>query len=231
MFVSLLRRCVLGGTTVVALLLTDSIAMAQPPGGGIQLPTTEEWIGAWVQGGLQAAEALGGLRDRPLVSAVRRPLTTVRGRLGRGTPTYATPSYSGDAYPSSYTSIPSNPLPTHSSPSAALVSTGAASIWPNGIHVVHPAGNQVAIRFVVDEKPYTLQPGQRLEFAPGAARAIQYDRGGQFGTSVYGLGSAVFTFTPTARGWELFQTAHAQPVLASSRSTLQLPPPIPWPGG
>ncbi len=143
--------------------------------------------------------------------------------------TYTTPIHTDPTSHSSYPSMPSNPLPAHNPPAEALVSTSSPPVWPHGIHVVNPAENQVSIGFAIDGEPYTLRPGQRLEFAQNAARAIQFDRGGQFGNGIYRLDSTVFTFTPTPRGWDLYQTPHREAALTSSPTAIQVPPPIPWP--
>lgn len=226
MLVSHLRKCILGAAAAAALIFGSSIAAAQP----LNLPTTEEMIGGFVQGGLQAADALSTIRGHRLGAGIRRPVTTVRGRFGRRTMTYTTPTYTGMNYTSNHVGVPSNPLPPNTPSAATVLATSALPVWPNGTHVVNPKANGYSIRFVVDGKSYTLLPGQRLEFAEGAVRAIQFDRGGQFGTGTYGLTSDVFTFEPTSHGWELYQTPHQNPVHANTTGAIQIPPPIPWPG-
>jgi hypothetical protein len=226
---------ILRGTTATAVLVATSVAVGQQGGGSLNLPTTEEWIGGFIQGGLQAADAVGAVRGRGLGSRIRRPLSTGRGRLGSRTMTYTTPSQTAWAYPSGYTTLPGNPLPPGNTISpATILSASQPSVWPRGIHIVNPARNQVPITFVIDGKPYTLDSGRRLELAPGTARSIRFDRGGRFGSGLYGLDALVFTFTPTQRGWELYQTPHTEPLptnppQVARLSPIQIPPPPAFP--
>lgn len=87
---------------------------------------------------------------------------------------------------------PSNPLP----PTAA----GAA-----GIQIVNPAQTGVPLTYTLNGTQYTIRPGETQNLQLDRSWTIEFDRGGQFGAARYDLAPGVYAFSPTARGWELYQ--------------------------
>ena len=62
----------------------------------------------------------------------------------------------------------------------------------------------VKVNYTVDGKRFSMEPDfQQVISRPRIV--ISFDRGGDFGTAKYGIGEGWYEFTPTDKGWELYE--------------------------
>jgi hypothetical protein len=93
--------------------------------------------------------------------------------------------------------------------------------------VANPATNSATLSFHVDGTAYSIAPGETKEFDVSIPHVVQFDRGGSTGTARYALTSGIYTFTPTAQGWELYRRALGPTVADPESATAS--PPLPMP--
>jgi len=122
--------------------------------------------------------------------------------LGYGDGGYVDPGYNGYYYSGDY-----------GTPAQAY--TVQSPIQPNPqpaapIKIVNPASNKATLNYTLDGHPYSIPPGSSQDLVLDHPWVIDFNRGGNFGEGRYSLESAQYTFTPTDRGWELFQSPLAQ---------------------
>jgi len=72
------------------------------------------------------------------------------------------------------------------------------------IRISSPASNEMAVNYLLNGTRFTIQPGEKQELPADRQWIIEFDRGGQFGKARYTLQMGVSVFTPTAKGWELY---------------------------
>jgi hypothetical protein len=106
-----------------------------------------------------------------------RPVVVVR------TPVYPVVSESAVT---TYAVTPSNPVP--------------ASI---SVAVLNPTETGATLGFTIGGEQYNLSPGLRQDFQLAGPQAIQFDRGGSFGTASYPLSEGLYKFKATEAGWDL----------------------------
>jgi hypothetical protein len=92
---------------------------------------------------------------------------------------------------------PSNPLPSN-----PLPSTGAGAA---NIQIVNPVQTGIALTYTLNGTQYSIRHGETQNLPSDRTWMIEFDRGGQFGSARYNLAPGVYTFSPTDRGWELYQ--------------------------
>jgi hypothetical protein len=81
-----------------------------------------------------------------------------------------------------------------------------ANAEPVRSRVVNPAENQATLRYSVNGRQYSIQPGEQHDFTEPGLGVIEFDRGNNAGLAQYRLSGGVYTFSPTDRGWELFRS-------------------------
>ena len=72
-----------------------------------------------------------------------------------------------------------------------------------GLVLSNPLENNAKIRFLLDDRPCELGPGETHEFPPGEERQIKFHRGGEFGNASEIVTPGAYRFTVTKHGWEL----------------------------
>jgi hypothetical protein len=111
----------------------------------------------------------------------------------------STASYEADAYTypvdAAAGDVPSNPLP-------------AARMH---VAIVNPTENEVALQFLLDGQPQTLEAGMRIDFTVTRPVLVKFDRGEPFGVGRYRLDQNLYTFRPTDHGWELYRSPYVAP--------------------
>jgi hypothetical protein len=102
------------------------------------------------------------------------------------------------------------------------VSEGQVAIIRN------PVSSGGAVSFVVDEdREVALAEGQSHKVANHGGSIVEFDRGGDFGTARKTLGSGLYEFVATERGWDLvsskdrIQTATRPSVKSNALPTLK----------
>jgi hypothetical protein len=71
------------------------------------------------------------------------------------------------------------------------------------ITVQNGSGKNVAVTFLMDTQDVALRDGEVRSFTGRATRAIEFDRGGDFGSARYDLSPGDYEFVITDRGWDL----------------------------
>ena len=96
-------------------------------------------------------------------------------------------------------------------PAANVNPQPAANPNPNPasapVKIVNPSSSTNTLNYILNGKPYTIQPGYSQSLAAGETWKIQFNRGGTFGNGGYTLSGGTYTFTPTEKGWELYRKA------------------------
>ena len=64
---------------------------------------------------------------------------------------------------------------------------------------------QNPINYSVNGRGFTMQPTFCQHLPAGQTWTVTFDRGGPFGRARYGLAAGTYRFTPTEKGWDLFQ--------------------------
>ena len=72
-----------------------------------------------------------------------------------------------------------------------------------GLVLSNPLENNAKIRFLLDDRPCELWPGETHEFPPGEERQIKFHRGGEFGNASEIVTPGAYRFTVTKHGWKL----------------------------
>jgi hypothetical protein len=75
------------------------------------------------------------------------------------------------------------------------------------ITVQNGSGKNVAVTFLMDAQDVSLRDGEVRSFTGRASRAIEFDRGGDFGSARYDLSPGDYEFVITDRGWDLQRRA------------------------
>jgi hypothetical protein len=121
-------------------------------------------------------------------------------------------------------------------------SYSGAAVAPNpspdhGLPIVidSPAAITMPINFSLNGRRYLIHPGERQTLTNDRPWTIQFDRGGEYGFSEYGLTPGTYEFEATDRGWELFKLTRsavvAQPPAGSALPNAPPPAPTPQPRG
>lgn len=105
-----------------------------------------------------------------------------------------------DGYPGNATGYVVSDVPANPSPAARM-----------NIAIVNPTANGVALQFLLDGQPQTLEAGTRVDFTAVRPVEIKFDRGEQFGRGRYQLTEYLYTFRPSDRGWELYRAKYVAP--------------------
>jgi hypothetical protein len=77
--------------------------------------------------------------------------------------------------------------------------------------VVNPANTGVTLSFIVKGQSFSLTPGMKQDLTISPGDTISFDRGGSGGTATYSLNPAIYTFSASNNGWELYQQAMPSP--------------------
>lgn len=151
---------------------------------------------------------------------------------------WAGPGYNGYYYQPDYGTY-STYQPDNSNPAQAY--TVQSPIQPNPqpagsgapIKIVNPASNSATLSYTLDGRPYSIPPGSSQDLVLDHPWVIEFNRGGSFGTGQYSLESAVYTFTATNHGWELFQSplGPSGPAMPATTMPPSGVPANPLPGG
>lgn len=75
----------------------------------------------------------------------------------------------------------------------------------DGVLIVNPASSQGTLNYNVNGHHFVAGPGFKQRLEPGRQWVIEYDRGGNFGSSRYTLSPGTYHFTPTDLGWQLYR--------------------------
>jgi hypothetical protein len=94
--------------------------------------------------------------------------------------------------------VESGPVVMAASDAVAAVSPAAPPAT-----VINPAGTGATLTYLVAGDVRRLAPGNAEELPAGAV--IEFDRGGNFGSTAYTLVSGPHSFGLTEKGWDLFQ--------------------------
>jgi hypothetical protein len=86
---------------------------------------------------------------------------------------------------------------------APRVKTTAASTASSNLQIWNACGRRVPVGFLADGQSVSLSDGQSHTFYGAAARTIEFDRGGDYGTARVELTGGQYEFVVTSRGWDL----------------------------
>jgi hypothetical protein len=101
-----------------------------------------------------------------------------------------------------------NALPIQSTTREASATITASVVVSN------PADSGGHVSFILDGKQeMTLAPGEKTTLTDGVGRAVEFDRGGSFGTTRVTLGEASYEFAVTQSGWDLQRRSSANPLV------------------
>jgi hypothetical protein len=81
-------------------------------------------------------------------------------------------------------------------PASKSASASTLQIW-------NTSGQKIAVAFLVDSKEIELADGQSHSLRGGQQRIVEFDRGGNYGTTRYALTEGQYEFVITDRGWDL----------------------------
>lgn len=149
-------------------------------------PTVDDWVAA--------AGAIVGMASSMMD----------RGNAGYGHPSYDDTDYGAagnaspetDAYPP-LADAAAGEVPTNPPPAARM-----------RIAIVNPEDNEVALHFLLDGQPQTLEAGMRIDYTVTRPVLIKFSRGAQFGVGRYRLDEHLYKFRPTDHGWELYRSPY-----------------------
>jgi len=85
------------------------------------------------------------------------------------------------------------------------VPSTAAPPVVGGVVLQAPADDAHQIAYLVNGDPFSMKGGSFQELPAGARWLVEFDRGGEFGAARYTLTDGSYRFTPTDKGWELYQ--------------------------
>lgn len=96
-------------------------------------------------------------------------------------------------------------IPATAAPTTATVRTNAAPATRTaGVTIRNPLGSGTTLAFVVDSRTEAeLAPGETMPLVEKSAYFIEFDRGGDFGTSKRTLTEGTYEFVATENGWDL----------------------------
>ncbi|HUY36227.1 MAG TPA: hypothetical protein VMV69_26050 [Pirellulales bacterium] len=75
----------------------------------------------------------------------------------------------------------------------------------NGTLLVNPKKSGANVRYVVNGDAYAMEPGMSQSLPAGTRWIVEFDRGGNVGSTKYTLSDGTFEFAPSDAGWDLFQ--------------------------
>ncbi len=211
------RRAGLGSLVVVA-VATFCFLQAEPAAGqGLKLPTTWDYINGFTKGGIDALNAVQSVRGRRGVT--RGTWVDPNGRHPSrwGTPHHPLDPHHNPAFDPHYVppghhdpQLPPNapPAPHHAGdalmPGDIRPIEESLSELSGGV-IINEGKHDAVLRYRLDGRDHELPPGHYQYLGPTRRWVIEFDRGGHFGHARYAVGRTQYTFTPTERGWELFQ--------------------------
>jgi hypothetical protein len=73
-----------------------------------------------------------------------------------------------------------------------------------GAVLVNPPDTGTAVYYRINDRDFTLNPGQMHRLTGGSSWGVDFHRGGQFGRQTYAIGPGTYHFGPSNRGWDLF---------------------------
>lgn len=191
----------------------------KPAPGKLNLPSTWDYVHGFGMVGLKALDrAQGWRRHRGWTSDYS---SVPAGYYTQSSGYYAAPA---NPVPQATSALPSNPPPELGP--GAIRKIDAAFDDFRGAAVVNPQTTGVMLSYILDGKQYSLPPGYFQELPMGRKFAIQFDRGGNFGQGKYSIGDGIFTFTPTAKGWEVYQKPTAPAAAAPQVIQPAAPPQV-----
>jgi hypothetical protein len=89
-------------------------------------------------------------------------------------------------------------------------------LWNSG-------GQKVPVAFLVDGQQVTLHDGQSHTFYGSGAKLVEFDRGGDFGTTRRSLTGNRYEFVITDRGWDLVRQGEPAAVTTAATPRNELP--------
>ncbi len=103
------------------------------------------------------------------------------------------------------------PRSTSSSIASRVTAQAPLQIW-------NSAGQQVPVAFIVDGQEVTLRDGQSHTFYGSGTKLVEFDRGGDFGTTRRSLSGNQYEFVITDDGWDLVRRGDG-PTITAQRTT------------
>ena len=82
------------------------------------------------------------------------------------------------------------------------------------LQIWNSAGRKVPVAFIVDGQEVTLRDGQSHTFYGSAAKLVEFDRGGDYGTARRSLSGSQYEFVITSAGWDLVRRGEAAATVA-----------------
>jgi hypothetical protein len=76
---------------------------------------------------------------------------------------------------------------------------------PPNIRLLNPATNRSPVSYTLSGFAFAMRPGEKQDLQADQRWIIEFNRGDQFGVARYGLRPGIYRFTPTDKGWELYQ--------------------------
>lgn len=98
---------------------------------------------------------------------------------------------------------------TTAAPANALAASGANDAR---ITIRNASGARLPVNFLVDGQEVELADGQAQTFSGQARCAVQYDRGGRYGSTQQDLTAGIYDFRITPSGWDLVRQPDAPAV-------------------
>ena len=98
-----------------------------------------------------------------------------------------------------------------------------ASVADDRIVIRNTAGAKLPVTFVVDGQEVELTDGATRTFVGKTSRTIQYDRGGNYGSTQQDLAAGQYEFRITASGWDLARRPDRTPVSRTAVRANSLP--------
>lgn len=115
--------------------------------------------------------------------------------------------------PLSQTAVPVAPTATAAASAPAstpitIRSNTTPAYRGNGVTIRNPSASSTNVAFVVDSRTEVeLKPGDEVPLSQKGSYFVEFDRGGDFGTSKQTLTEGSYEFVVTAKGWELQKTS------------------------
>jgi hypothetical protein len=156
----------------------DTTATADPPHVVASLPHIDP--APW-QESLARAHRLGSTATGSLVRVAHDVAQGFAAKLAR--------------LPANPTDVPAPGIPPTVDPPAVVAPLTAL--------LINPPETGGAVHFLVDERPYTLQPGQSRQLPDKPSWFVQFHRGDKFGNAEYTITAGNYEFQVTENGWDL----------------------------
>lgn len=107
----------------------------------------------------------------------------------------------------------SNSSPTSPAATATVRANAAPALRTGGVTIRNPAASGTPIAFVVDSRTEAeLAPGETMPLTEKNSYFLEFDRGGDFGTSKRTLSEGTYEFVATENGWDLRRADDTDPV-------------------